>query len=262
MNLTPVIDQGVLQHHALRQIEREAGGLIPESEQAQLTAQLAVVPALGLLNALQIGVQFLLLGESDAVNALEGLAVGVTPPIGGVAGQQLDGVALYPAGGVQMGTGAQVGELALLIEGDMGILRQILNELHLVGLALFLHELDGLRPGQLKALQLQLLLADLPHLSLDLGHVLRSKGEGRVHIVIPALLDGRADSQLHLRPQALNGLRHDVRAGMPVGLAIFLIFKAEFLIFLRHDTVSFPLAVLPPGAKQKRLTPVLIRGEA
>ena len=45
--------------------------------------------------------------------------IAVAPPIGGVAGGQLDGVALDAAGGVQMGTGAQVHELALLIEGDV-----------------------------------------------------------------------------------------------------------------------------------------------
>ena len=77
-----------------------------------------------------------------------------------------------------MGTGAQVGELALLIERDVGIGGQILNQLHLIGLALFLHELDGLFPGQLKPLQLQLLLADLAHLGFDLLHDLGSKGKG------------------------------------------------------------------------------------
>ena len=143
------------------------------------------------------------------------------------------------------------------------ILRQILDQLHLVRLALLLHELDSFLAGQLKALQLQLLLADLPHLGLDLGHVLRGKGKGCIHIVIPALLDRGADGQLHLGPQALDGLRHDVRAGVPVGLAVFLIFKAEFLDFLRHSNVSFPAAVFPPlGQNKKRLTPVLVRGEA
>ena len=113
----------------------------------------------------QVGVQLVLLGEGDAVDALEGLPVGVAAPVGGVAGGQLDGVALDPAGGVQVGTGAQVGELALLVEGDVRVLRQVVDELHLVGLLLLLHELDGLFPGQLEALQLQLLLADLPHLA-------------------------------------------------------------------------------------------------
>ena len=260
VDLTPVVDQGVLQHHALRQVEGEAGGLIPESKQAQFLAQLPVIPALGLLDALQIGVQFLLLGEGDAVDPLEGLPVGVAPPVGGVAGQQLDGVALYPAGGVQMGTGAQVGELALLVEGDGSILRQILDQFHLIRLALLLHELNGFLAGQLEALQLQLLLADLPHLGLDLGHVLRGKGKGCVHIVVPALLDGGADGQLHLGPQALDGLRHDVRAGVPVSLAVFLIFKAEFLDFLRHSNVSFPAAVFPPLGQNKNASPLFWSG--
>ena len=57
---------------------------------------------LGLLNALEVGVQLVLLGEGDTVDALEGLAAGVAPPVGGVAGGQLDGVALDPAGGVQV----------------------------------------------------------------------------------------------------------------------------------------------------------------
>ena len=77
VDLTPVVQQGVLQHHALGQEEGEAGALVPEHEQAQLLAQLPVVPALGLLDALQIGVQLVLLGEGDAVDALEGLPVGV-----------------------------------------------------------------------------------------------------------------------------------------------------------------------------------------
>ena len=77
----------------------------------------------GLLLLLQVGVQLVLLGEGDAVDPLEGLAVGVPPPVGGVAGGELDGVALDAAGGVQVGAGAQVGELALLVEGDVGVLR-------------------------------------------------------------------------------------------------------------------------------------------
>ncbi len=49
-----------------------------------------------------------------------------------------------------MGAGAQIGELALLVEGDVGVLRQIMDQLHLVGLALLLHELEGLFRGSSK----------------------------------------------------------------------------------------------------------------
>ena len=133
------------------------------------------------------------------------------------------------------GPGAQVGELALLIEGDVGVLGQILDQLHLEGLRLLLHELNGLGPGQLEPLQLQLLLADLPHLRLDLGQILLCEGKGCVQIVVKTAVDGRADGQLHLRPQALDSLSQHVGAGVPIGLAILLVFK-RVLVFFAHDS--------------------------
>ena len=82
-------------------------------EELQLPAQLVVVPLPGLLLPAQVLVQLLLFGEGDAVDPLEHFPVGVAPPVGAAALGQLEGVALDPAGGVQMGAGAQVGELAL-----------------------------------------------------------------------------------------------------------------------------------------------------
>ena len=204
-------------------------------EVLQLTAQLVVIPLQSLLPLLQVGVQLLLLGEGHAVDALEGLAAAVAPPIGGVAGRQLDAVALDAAGGIQMGAGAQIGELALLIKGDVGVGGQVVDELHLVGLLPLLHELQCLLTGQLEALQLQLLLADLPHFRLDLGQILLCEGKGCVQIVVKTAVDGRADGQLHLRPQALDGLSQHVGAGVPIGLAILLVFK-RVLVFFAHDS--------------------------
>ena len=67
-----------------------------------------------------------------------------------------------------MRTGAEVGELALLVEADDGVLGQVVDELDLERLVLLLHELDGFRARQLKALELELFLADLAHFGLDL----------------------------------------------------------------------------------------------
>jgi uncharacterized membrane protein len=122
MYLVPVIQQGVFQDHALGQIEGHTGRLVTEGEQPQLAAQLAVVAALGLLNPLEIGVQLILLLEAGAVDALKHLVVGVAAPVGAGAACQLDGVALDPAGAVQMGTGAEIGELALPVEADDRVL--------------------------------------------------------------------------------------------------------------------------------------------
>ena len=132
-----------------------------------------------------------------------------------------------------MGPGAQVGEVPLLIEGDHRVLVQIVDELHLVGLVHALHKGAGLRPGQLEALQLDLLLADLAHLRLDGGKIVGDKDVVAVDVVVKALVDGRADGKLGARIQPLYGLGHDVAAGVVVLLPVLGIFPAEFII-LRH----------------------------
>ena len=158
-----------------------------------------------------------------------------------------------------MRAGAQVGELALLVEADDRVLGQVVDELHLVGLVALLHELDGLFPGQFEALQLQLLLADLAHLALDLGQDLRGEGDGGVHVVVEALGDGRADGQLHVGVQALDGLSQDVGAGVPVGLAVLLVFKGVFVVFC-HDRIPPMLRAAGAGIKIKNPTPELLSG--
>ena len=149
-----------------------------------------------------------------------------------------------------MGAGAQVGELALLIEGDVGVLGEIVDELYLIRLALLLHELDGLRPGQLEPLQGQLFLADLAHLGLDLLHDLRGEGEGGVQIVVEALFNGGADGQLHLGIETFDCLRQDVGAGVPVSLAV-LGFSKVYCLF--SSAIKIPPCDW--GRAEKRPTP-------
>ena len=197
----------------------------------QLPAQLVVIPLQGFSLLLQIGVQLFLGGEGHAVDALQHLPVGVAAPVGAAGLGELEAVVLDPARGIQVRTGAEVGELALGVEGDDRVLRQVVDELHLVGLALGLHVGDGLGSGLLGALQVQALLADLLHLGLDLLQVLVGEGEGGVKVVVPAQVDGGADGQLHLGPQTLDGLRHDVGAGVPIGLAVGFVFEGVEIFF-------------------------------
>ena len=121
-------------------------------EEFQLPAQLVVIPLQGLLLLLQVLVQLVLAGESDAVNSLEHLPLGVAPPVSAAGLGQLEAVVLDAAGVVQVGTGAQVGEVALGIEGNDGILGQVVDQLHLIGLVFGLHIGNGLGPGLLAAL--------------------------------------------------------------------------------------------------------------
>ena len=126
---------------------------------------------------------------------------------------------------------AEIGELALLIERDGLALGKVVYELDLEGLVC--HELKGLFPGQLEALDGELLLADLSHLFFDLFHMLRRESKRREHIVVPALLDGRTDGELDFRPEALYGLSHDVGAAVPIGMAVLFVLE-RVLVFFRH----------------------------
>ncbi len=210
--------------------------IVDRGEELKLAAELVVVALEGLGLLVEVGLELFLGGEGHAVDALEHLAVGVAAPVGAAGLGQLEAVVLHAAGGIQMGTGAEVGELALRVEGNDRIGGQIVDQLHLVGLALGLHVGDGLGTGLLAALQMQALLADLLHLGLDLLQMLVGEGEGSVKVVVPAQINGRTDGQLDLGPEALDRLRHDMRAGVPVGFAIGFVFERVEIFFRHHNT--------------------------
>ncbi len=203
-------------------------------EVVQLTTQLVVVTLQSLSLSGQVGLQLVLAGEADAVDTLQHLAVGVATPVSAAGLGQLEAVVLDTTGVIQMRTCTQVGKFALGVEADDGIFRQILDQLYLIRLVFLLHVGNSLGTGLFAAFQTDTLLADFLHLGLDLGQMVGSEGKGSVKVVIPALVNGGADGQLNLRPQTLDGLCHDVRTGMPVGLAVFGIFKGV-QIFFGHD---------------------------
>ena len=230
VDLAPVIDELVFEHHAVGQEEREARSLVHEGEQAELLAELAVVTLFGLFDARKVRVELLLLREAGAVDALEHLAAAVTAPVSAGNARELDGVALDAAGGVQMRAGAEVNEFALTVERDDGILRQVVDELDLVRLIALLHELQRFGARELKALETQLFLADLAHLGLELFEHLGRERLRAVKIIIETVLDGRADGQLHLGVQALHGLGENVAGGVTVGISVGLVFKGVLIV--------------------------------
>ena len=141
----------------------------------------------------------------------------------------------------------------LPVEGDHGILGQVVDQFHLVGLVL--HQFQSIKPGQFKALQLQLFLADLAHFGFDGLQMLLGEVEGCVKIVVEAVFDSGANGQLHFGVQALDSLRHDVGAGVPIRFAVFGVFK-RVDVFFGHDMCL----LFDVGAK--KIPPLrFIRGE-
>ena len=138
-------------------------------------------------------------------------------------------------------------DMVLYFEGDRHasyrILRgvthsagMLLNQLHLIGLALFLHQLDGFLRLQFKPLQGLILLDNLLHLALNGGQIIGSQVPGQVKIVIKALINRRADGEHRIREQPAYRLGHNMGGRMPIGPFPFLGIKGQqlYLAVLCH----------------------------
>ena len=107
---------------------------------------------------------------------------------------------------------AQIRELALSIEGNLRILRQVIYKLYLVILTGCPEHVQSLLTADQLALQLQVLLDNLVHFLLDVLQVILGEALLHVNIIVKAVLNGRADGQLHvlILVQALNCLCQDM----------------------------------------------------
>ena len=196
-------------------------------EDAQLSAQLVVVALFRLFDGGEILGQFALFVKAGAVDAREHLVVLVAAPIR--AGQRRQLERLDHARRRQMRTCAQVDEIALTIEGDLGVLGQIVDQLDLVGLVVALHQLDRLFARQHESLELVVRLDDLRHLALDHLQLFERDGRRKVEIVIKSLVDRRSDRKFDRRMHALHRLRENVRAGVTIDAPALGVFECQDL---------------------------------
>src|SRR5437764_16558 len=112
-------------------------------EQVEFAAELAVVAALGFLEPEQVLVKLLLAGPGGAVDALQLRVPGVAAPIGAGHIHQLEGLP-EPAGRGEMRPDAQIDEIALAVEADFLIRRDLSDIFGLIALADAVEERDGL----------------------------------------------------------------------------------------------------------------------
>ena len=94
-------------------------GFLFDAEEPQLPAQAAVVPALGLLQELQVLFEFLGGGKGGAVDALQHGPVLVAPPVGPGGGGELEG--LEKAGGGDVRAAAEIDEIPLAVEAHLAL---------------------------------------------------------------------------------------------------------------------------------------------
>ena len=130
-------DQRLEQSPALRMPEDRARPLLLEMEQVHLAAEAAMIALLGFLDLFEIGVEFVLLGESRRIDALKHRLVGIAAPIGAGDLHQLERIADL-AGRGHMRAAAEIEPVALLVDFQILIRRNGVDQFDLEGLAVLL----------------------------------------------------------------------------------------------------------------------------
>ena len=199
---------------AIRRPEDEAlPHLFVDMEKLQFLAQLAVIALLGFLGADDGLLEFVLGRVGGTVDALELLVLLVATVIGASDVQELERLDLR--GVTDVGAGAEVDELAVLIKGDGFAGGDVTEAADLVGiLSAFEDQLLGFLAGALEAFELLVLLGDTAHLFLNFHEVLGRESVVEVEVVVEAVVGGRPDIQLGLREQAEHGGAQHVGGGV------------------------------------------------
>ena len=174
-----------------------------------------MVPLLGLLELLQMGVELLPVGERRPVDPLQLLVLLRSLPVRAGEGEHLE--RLHAAGGGEMRTGAKIHEIILAVAGDdlpafffdqLGL--QVVTDRFEVG--------EGLLLRHLHAADREILRRNFPHLRLDLFEILGRKRLRSLKIVEEPILGRRTDADFDLREQRLDGVSHQMGGGVTVNL--------------------------------------------
>ena len=124
---------GMPEHHARR--------FLLEMEQVHRTSKLAVIALLRFFQPVEVGPKLLGIRPSGAVDALQHLVAGVAPPVGA---RQLGQLECPQVTGVRdMRATAHVDVFLVVVQRDFLAFRNLVDDLHLVGLATSLKYFTG-----------------------------------------------------------------------------------------------------------------------
>ena len=196
--------------------EHRPDRLFLQMEEIQLLAKLAMVTLFRFFQHMKIGVQFLVGTPCSAIDALQHRPAGIATPIGTGQAHQLEGMS-HTAGRGQMRPPAQINEITLLIECHRFASRNGLDKLDLEGLVLFLVERNRLIACPDIADDRLVAINNVMHTLFDGGQIFLAKGCLAEEIVIKAVFDGRADSDLRFRIEFKDRLGHHMRCIMADG---------------------------------------------
>ena len=220
MDFAPIVDQRIFQRHAAGQKKREARSFVAEHEQTHFAADPAVITFFGFFHQRNMAVQFLLRAESDAVDAREHFVVFIVLPV--CAGLLCDFKGFERLGIAQMRADAHVDIFSLLIKADYRVLWQIADMLYFVFFAAAFHQFYGFFAGQDKGFERQIFFDNLAHFFFDRGKItVVQLCIPEIYVIIKALFGCRAVTEIRVRVQPFDCLRHNMRGCVPDDMQFF-----------------------------------------
>ncbi len=227
VHLAHVLLHALPDRPALRVPENRAGGMLVDVEQVEFAAEAAVVALFGLLDALDVRLQVLLVGPGGAVDALQLLVLGIAAPIGAGNARQLEHLQESRVRHVR--AAAHVHVFLVVVQAHGLLVGHVLHEAQLVFLAALAEDLDHLVTGRHLLDHVVVLRDELLHAMLDRREVFGREGALVGDVVIEAFLDHRADHHLRRRVELLDGMAHQVGAGVANDLHAFLVPRGDDL---------------------------------
>ena len=170
---------------ALGMPEHDAGRHLVDVEQVEFLAEPAVVALFGLLDALDVLVQLLLVGPGRAVDALQLLVLGIAAPVSARQLRELED--LEEARVRHVGAAAHVDVFLVVVQAHRLLVGHVFHEPQLVVLAAGLEHFDDLVARRHLLDHVVVLRDQLAHARLDRLHVLGREGALVGDVVVEAL---------------------------------------------------------------------------
>ena len=194
--------------------ENKAGtDSLGDTEQIQFLPQFAVVALFGFFQTVQVRLEFFLIGECHAVDALEHFVLCVAAIVAACNIHEFERTDLDRV--VHMRTTAEVDEVAALVERDGRAVRDIRQPFQFVVLPAFFKELLSFFAGHFGTGEGQMRLCDLFHFGFDLHQIFVVQCCSDIEVIVEAVSSRGTDVKLDIRVEFLNSSSHHVSGAVP-----------------------------------------------
>ena len=180
-----------------------------------------MIALLRFFQPVEVGSKLLGIRPSGAVDALQHLVTGIAPPVGARQFGQLERPQV--TGVRDMRTATHVDVFLVVVQRDFLAFRNLVDDLHLVGLATSLKYFTGPIAGHHFAQHIVILRNQLLYLGLDFFEIFLGEGLFAGNVVVKPVLDHRTHRHLGIRVQLLDRLPQHVCQRMAQNLdALFV----------------------------------------